>query len=113
MYFQRLNYSLVSIYRDKIINCCISCPKLGPENAINKYLILMLTWITQNLRQYFKKCILRTYHVIKIGTRLQMCKGTDIENTKWGRHRGWMKWEIGIDIYTLLCIKDASLVGQW
>ena len=38
-YFQGLSYSLVSIYRDKITNCYISCPKLVPENAINRYLI--------------------------------------------------------------------------
>ena len=68
--------------------------------------------ITQNLSQYFKKCTLRTYHVTKIGTRLQICKGTDVENTKWGRRGSWIKWEIGIDIYTLLCLQDASLVVQ-
>ena len=38
-YFQGLSYSLVLIYRDKITNCCISCPKLVPENAINRYFI--------------------------------------------------------------------------
>ena len=38
-YFQGLSYSLVLIYRDKITNCCISCPKLVPENAINRHFI--------------------------------------------------------------------------
>ena len=41
-------------------------------------------------------------------------RDTDVENkrmdTKWGK-RGWgcgLNWEIGIDIYTLLCIKQIT-----
>ena len=40
-------------------------------------------------------------------------RGTDVENKRmdtkggkwWGRGGGGMNWEIGIDMYTLICVK--------
>ena len=50
-------------------------------------------------------------------------RDTDIENKRMDTKAGWgggerwgMNWEIGIGIYTLICIKQitrASLVAQW
>ena len=34
-------------------------------------------------------------------------------DTEWEKGGGGMNWEIGTDIYTLLCIKWASKVAQW
>ena len=62
------------------------------------------------------------YHILmhicgiqKNGTDEPVCKAeidTDVENkrmdTKGGSEVGGMNWEVGIDIYTLICIKQIT-----
>ena len=50
-----------------------------------------------NLEKFYRRTYLQSRN-----------RDTDVENNLWipsGEEGGGMNWEIGIDIYTLLCIK--------